>query len=137
MVSIRYGLFLCIIISVLFVAIPDKILSVFTSEQNLINRVTHLMYIAAATIFPVSVNVIAGNAIRGMKDTKWMLYTQIFGTAFTVCMSALMIFAFNLNLLGVFLTILFDETFRACLNFLRFYKGKEFFFRFLKFRKVI
>jgi Na+-driven multidrug efflux pump len=94
------------------------------------------MYIAAITIFPVAVNVIVGNAIRGMKDTKWMLYTQTFGTLFTVITCALMIFVFKLNLLGVFLTILFDETFRACLNFLRFYKGKEFFFKFVKFRRA-
>lgn len=136
MVSIKYGLFLCLIISSLFLTIPDKILSIFTSEQHLINRATHLMYIAAITIFPVSVNVIAGNAIRGMKDTKWMLYTQILGTAFTISMSALMIFVFHLNLMGIFLTILLDESFRACLNFLRFYKGKEYFFKFVKFKRA-
>jgi putative MATE family efflux protein len=137
MVSLRYGFFLCIFISFLFIAFPENILSIFTSEKNLINRVTHLMYIAAITIFPVSVNVISGNAIRGMKDTKWMLYTQIFGTTFTISMSALMIFVFHLNLLGIFLTILFDESFRACLNFIRFYKGKEFFFRLIRLKKAV
>jgi len=136
MVSLRYGFFLCIVISLLFIIFPSNILSIFTSEESLINRVVHLMYIIAVTIFPVSVNVISGNAIRGMKDTKWMLYTQIFGTIFTVITCYLMIFVFHLNLLGVFLTILFDETFRACLNFLRFYKGKEFFFKFVKFKKA-
>lgn len=137
MVSLRYGFFFCIFISFLFIAFPENILSIFTSEKNLINRVTHLMYIAAITIFPVSVNVISGNAIRGMKDTKWMLYTQIFGTTFTISMSALMIFVFHLNLLGIFLTILFDESFRACLNFIRFYKGKEFFFRLIRLKKAV
>jgi putative MATE family efflux protein len=136
MISIRYGLLLCIIISALFITIPDKILSIFTSENHLINRAADLMYIAAITIFPVSVNVIAGNAIRGMKDTKWMLYTQIMGTTFTISVSALMIFVFHLNLLGIFLTILFDESFRACLNFIRFYKGKEFFFRLIRLKKA-
>jgi putative MATE family efflux protein len=136
MVSLKYGLFLCIFISALFITIPDQILSIFTSDKHLVNRASNLMYIAAITIFPVSVNVIAGNAIRGMKDTKWMLYTQIIGTTFTISMSALMIFVFHLNLLGVFLTILFDESFRACLNFIRFYKGKEFFFRLIRLNKV-
>jgi Na+-driven multidrug efflux pump len=136
MVSLRYGFFLCIFISFLFIAFPENILSIFTSEKNLINRAAHLMYIAAITIFPVSVNVIAGNAIRGMKDTKWMLYTQIMGTTFTISVSALMIFVFDLNLLGIFLTILFDESLRACLNFIRFYKGKEFFFRLIRLKRA-
>jgi len=136
MLSLRYGLSLCVLIGILFIAFPKEILSVFTSEENLISRVSNLMYIAAITIFPVAVNVIIGNAIRGMKDTKWMLYTQILGTVFTVITCALMIFVFHLNLLGIFLTILFDETFRACLNFVRFYKGKEFLFKFLKFNRT-
>ncbi|HVO72563.1 MAG TPA: MATE family efflux transporter [Ignavibacteriaceae bacterium] len=135
-VSLRYGIMLCVFIGFLFIAIPKEIISIFTSEARLISRVSNLLYIAAVTIFPVAVNVITGNAIRGMKDTKWMLYTQILGTTFTISMSALMIFVFHLNLMGVFLTILFDESFRACLNFLRFYKGKEFFFKFVKFRRV-
>jgi Na+-driven multidrug efflux pump len=117
---------LCIIISVLFLAIPDKILSIFTSDDQLINRVSDLLYVVAIIIFPVAVNVIIGNAIRGMKDTKWMLYTQSIGTVFTVCMSAVMIFVLHLNLLGIFITILFDESFRALLNYIRFQKGKGF-----------
>ncbi|MFO7444870.1 MAG: MATE family efflux transporter [Ignavibacteriaceae bacterium] len=130
--SLRYSLILCVIISTLFVTIPEEILSIFTGDEVLINRVSHLMYIIAIIIFPVAVNVIMGNAIRGMKDTKWMFYTQAAGTFFIVCMSALMIFVFHLNLLGIFLSILFDETFRASLNFTRFYKGREFILRILK-----
>jgi Na+-driven multidrug efflux pump len=124
--SLKYSFVLCIIISTIFLTMPDQILAVFTSEKDLINRVSGLLYIVAIIIFPVAINVIIGNAIRGMKDTKWMLYTQSVGTTFTVCMSAVMIFVFHLNLLGIFLTVLFDECFRAVLNFIRFYKGKGF-----------
>lgn len=137
MVSLRYGIILCVFIGFLFVAIPKEIISIFTSEEKLISRVSSLMYIAAVIIFPVAVNVITGNAIRGMKDTRWMLYTQIMGTAFTISVSALMILVFHLNLLGIFLTILFDESFRACLNFIRFYKGKEFLFRLIRLKKAV
>lgn len=33
-------------------------------------------------LFPKAVNNVIGLCIRGMGDTKWMLYTQIFGTTF-------------------------------------------------------
>jgi putative MATE family efflux protein len=125
MVSLRYAFMLCIIIAALFITMPDKILSLFTSEVKLIDRVSFLMYLISFTIFPVAINVIIGNAIRGMKDTKWMFYTQSFGTCFTICMSAVMIFVFRFNLLGVFVTVLMDESIRAVLNFLRFNKVKR------------
>jgi putative MATE family efflux protein len=132
LLSLRYSFILCAVIAVLYVTMPEQILSIFTSEDRLINRISYLMYVISVTIFPVAVNVVIGNAIRGMKDTKWMFYTQSIGTCFTICVSALMIFVFHLNLLGIFLTILFDESFRAVLNFIRFYKGKEFLLRLFK-----
>jgi putative MATE family efflux protein len=120
MVSLRYAFLLCIIIAGLFITMPEKILSIFTSEIQLIKRVSYFLYIVSFTIFPVAINVIIGNAIRGMKDTKWMFYTQSIGTCFIICMSAVMIFTFKLNLLGAFLTILMDESIRSILNSLRF-----------------
>jgi putative MATE family efflux protein len=130
--SLRYAFILCAVMSVIFIAMPDKILLIFTDDTSLINRASFLMNIIAITIFPVSVNVIIGNAIRGMKDTRWMLYTQSIGTFLVVCISALMIFVFHLNLLGIFLTILLDETTRAGINLVRFRKGREYFLNFIR-----
>jgi putative MATE family efflux protein len=130
--SLRYALGLCSVMAVVFISMPDNILSIFTYDSKLIHRASFLLNIISITIFPVSVNVIIGNAIRGMKDTKWMLYTQSIGTSLVICISALMIFVFHLNLLGIFLTILLDETTRSGLNLLRFRKGRDYFKNVLK-----
>jgi Na+-driven multidrug efflux pump len=103
-----------------FMAFPDQILRIFSKDGELIAGAVPLMFIIAITVFPVSVNVVIGNAIRGMKDTKWMFYTQSFGTLFTIILSALMLFVWEMELKGVFLTILFDECIRAALNYRHF-----------------
>jgi putative MATE family efflux protein len=126
-ISLRYALLLCLIASTLFISMPQKILSIFTSDANLIHECVPLLFIISLTIFPVSVNVVIGNAIRGLKDTKWMMYTQTFGTVFTIVFSAIVLFVFNAGLKAVFIVIFFDELIRATLNFRRFYRvTKEF-----------
>jgi Na+-driven multidrug efflux pump len=63
---------------------------------------------------------VVGNAIRGLKDTKWMFYTETFGTVFVISLSAILLFVFNFSLMGIFITVLFDEFIRAVLNYRRF-----------------
>lgn len=125
LLSLRYSLFLCVLASLSFIFFPEQILHLFTNDQELIAGAVFLMYIISITIFPVSVNVVIGNAIRGMKDTKWMFYTQSFGTIFTISVSSMMLFVFHMGLKGVFITVLFDECIRAGLNFWRFRTGKR------------
>ncbi len=120
LMSLRYALILCVIASTFFITIPKSILSMFTNERDLIIGAAPMLTIIAITIFPVSINVVIGNAIRGLKDTRWMFYTQSFGTTFTIAFSALMLFVFHYDLKGIFYTVLLDETIRATLNFRRF-----------------
>jgi putative MATE family efflux protein len=118
--SLRYSFALCLLASSAFLIFPEQILSIFTSEEGIIKGAVPLMTIISITIFPVTINVIIGNAIRGFKDTKWMFYTQSFGTVFTISLSAILLFVFKLNLMGVFITVLCDECIRAFLNYRHF-----------------
>jgi putative MATE family efflux protein len=125
LISLRFAFILCFIASFFFILIPDKILAIFTTDREIIKQTVPLMFIVALNVFPVSVNVVIGSAIRGMKDTKWMFYTQSFGTVFIISMSAILLFIFHFKLSGVFIAILADETIRACINFYRFYSGRN------------
>ena len=118
--SMQYAFATCAVASITFLIIPEKILSIFSSDPDLIQRAVPLLQIVSFTIFPVAVNVVMGNAIRGMKDTKWMFYTQSFGTIFVISVSAILLFSFKMGLKGVIITVLFDECIRALLNFRRF-----------------
>ena len=137
LLGVRYAFLFCFVASAFFLSMPHSILGIFTSDEQIIRSSAPLLAIVAITIYPIAINVVIGNAIRGMKDTQWMFLTQIFGTLFTISVSALLIFVFDMGILGVFVTTFFDETVRACLNFVRFYRGREFFVKFLNFRKFV
>ena len=118
--SLRYAFASCAFAAAVFLFFPEQLLGIFTSDLELIKGTAPLMTIISITIFPVAVNVVIGNAIRGLKDTKWMFYTQTFGTIFVISVSALLLFTFKLDLKGVFITVFFDEIIRGFLNYRRF-----------------
>jgi Na+-driven multidrug efflux pump len=47
----------------------------------------------------------------------WMLFTQIFGTIWTVSVASVFVFICKLGILGVFLAVLLDEGVRVLINF--------------------
>jgi putative MATE family efflux protein len=129
LLSLKYSFVVCAGTAFIFIVFPHQILSIFTYDKEIINKSVILMYVVSFTVFPQAVNVVIGSAIRGMKDTRWMLYTQIFGTLFKIAAAAFSIFVLHLGLLGLFLTGLLDETIRGGMNFIRFYRGKAFYRR--------
>ena len=127
-----YSLLCCAVASFFFLTMSENILSIFTSDAKIIQEASPLLSIIAITVFPVAVNVVIGGAIRGMKDTQWMFFTQIIGTGFTIAVCAVFVLVYHMGLVGVFLTALADESIRALLNFIRFFKGRTIFSHFLK-----
>ena len=118
--SLKYAFATCTVAAAAFLIYPEEILSIFSSDKGIIMGSVPLLNIVSITIFPVAVNVVIGNAIRGLKDTKWMFYTQSFGTVFVITVSALLLYVFDMDLKGVFITVLLDEIIRAVLNYRRF-----------------
>lgn len=124
---IKYSMVVCVAFSLFFILFPKFILGIFTHDASLISRALPFLFIISITLYPRSVNVVIGHAIRGLGDTKWMLYSQIFGTFFVLIFSYTLIFVFELNMIGIFIAILSDELIRSIINFLRFYKGRKIF----------
>ena len=110
----------CVLVSILFLLIPRQILSLFTPDvQTLDTAVPYLMFICWI-LFPKTINNVMGPAIRGMGDTRWMLYTQIFGTVFTIAAGYWLILGSGLGLMGIFITLLADEALRGIANLIYF-----------------
>lgn len=109
------------------IMIPEQIIGLFTSDRSVITSSAVYLLVVAINMFPKSGNIIIGNGIRGKGDTRWMLTTQIFGTAFVIGCAALFVFVLNFGILGVFLAVLADESVRAVINLLRLiYHSKSF-----------
>jgi putative MATE family efflux protein len=123
-----YGLLFCLIVASVFASIPQMIVSIFTNDSDAVSRLTALMPLVVILLFPKSINVIIGNAIRGTGDVRWMLMTQIAGTIIIVTVAVIFVLKLNMGLYGVMLANVIDESWRAIINYIKFFittrKGK-------------
>ena len=119
-----FSLIICLVVAVLFRAFPRQLLTPFTDDVYILETAAPYLKFMAWILFPKAVNNVIGLCIRGMGDTRWMLFTQIFGTLFMICGGYVLILGTGLGLYGIFLTLLADEALRSIANILRFRFGK-------------
>ena len=117
----------CIVIGLLFIFAPRPILTLFTDDISYVDLSAPYLQFIAIILLPKAINNVVGPSIRGFGDTKWMLYTQVFGTVLTIACSYVFIMVLNMDVFGAFLTFFFDELIRGVVNYLRFTRGREFF----------
>lgn len=117
---VRQGMALCWIASgiclALFGAFPRVFVRIFTGDEGVIAEAAVMLLVSSLTLFPKSANMIYGGGIRGTGDTKWMLLTQIFGTALVLVAAKILIFNFSLAVLGLFVAVFIDELVRGAVN---------------------
>lgn len=125
-ICVGYSLVLCILVSLFFSLAPTLIIGIFSNDQSVVARLVNLMPLIVIILFPKAVNVVIGNAIRGTGDVRWMLLTQIAGTIIIVSLSALFVLKMQLGLIGLMYANVFDEGWRAVVNYIRFFvKARE------------
>ena len=107
---------------VLCLLFPHQVLGWFTKDANIIQTSSIYLALVGINLFSKSLNIIIGNGIRGYGDTRWMFFTQIFGTVFVVSMALLFVIGLHLGIVGVFLAVLADEFVRGIINSIRFSK---------------
>lgn len=113
----------CAFMGMVFALIPRVLIRIFTPDPEVMARAAQLLRLSGVLLVFQSSNIVSGHAIRATGDTKWMLYSQIYGTIFVVGFSAFTIFYLEWGLMGLYLTTMFDELTRGIINFLRFYFG--------------
>ncbi len=111
---------LCMIVAALMIilalTIPEQIIALFTKDTSVITTSSIYLLIVGINLFSKSANIIVGNGIRGSGDTRWMLYTQMFGTVSIVSVAAFFVYVCKLGITGIFLAVLVDEAVRALIN---------------------
>ena len=101
---------------ILFMLIPRQILGLFTTDQAVLAAAPIYLLIVGIDLFPKSGNIIFGSGIRGYGQPGWMLKTQLFGTAFIICASSVMVMVFHMGIREIFCLVVADETLRFILN---------------------
>lgn len=122
---LRIELIIVAVICAIFILFRHGVVGIFSTDPVVIQKAQFLFIITSLAMFPKSMNVVVGSAIRAIGDTRWMLKTQIFGTAFVILSSYMCIFVFKLGILGVYLTGMMDEGLRSIINTIRFYHSQR------------
>jgi putative MATE family efflux protein len=119
LLTLYFSFGICVVVGLLYVIIPNQILGIFTNDTEVISMLAPLLGIVSLTLFPQAFNVVGGNSIRARGDTKWLLKTQTAGTILIIPLAYLAMFTFHLGLAGLLWVILFDEIWRALVNYAR------------------
>lgn len=122
---LKLSLAICALVSLIFIIFPKQIAGIFTSDGPTLAQSIPLIYIIAIIVYFQALNMVAGAAIRGTGDTRWMFGSQLFGTVFIMAVAALCIFVLNMGIMGVFVATLADEVVRGMVNLYRFKTGKN------------
>lgn len=108
---------------ILFAFIPETFIRIFTKDQAVIAQAAPILLISALALLPRAGNLVFGGGIRGTGDTRWMLLTQLAGTALVLIFARTFMFYFGLGILGAELAVTLDETIRGIANGRKFYSG--------------
>lgn len=121
LMCLGFSLVICIAVALLFYSFPRQLLSLFTDNADILTVSVPYLQFVSWILFPKAINNVIGLCIRGMGDTKWMLYTQIFGSIFMIAAGYLLILRTGMGLSGIFITLLADEALRGIANLIRFW----------------
>ena len=103
----------------LFLLLPQQILGLFTKDAAVLAGAPVYLLIVGIDLFPKTGNIIFGSGIKGYGEPSWMLKTQLFGTAFIIAFSSVMVLGFGLGIREIFCLVVADEAIRFLLNGLK------------------
>ncbi len=121
----RLTIITVIISCIILILFPKAIIDVFSNEDDVILKTVPFLIFTAFIIAPKCINVLVGSGIRAYGDTKWMLYTQIFGSLFVITCSFILVKIASLGVTAVYITIFLDECTRAAINYHHYLKGDK------------
>lgn len=105
-----------------FFLMPRLLLDIFSNDAAVIETGGFYLKLVGIILFPQSMNLLCGNAIRANGDTKWMLYSQILGSTEVVLMSFVFIELAGMGITAIYVTLFLDELIRGGINYIYYRK---------------
>lgn len=121
----RVALLFGLTIALLMIFFRESLLSVFTSEPDIITFGSSALIVLAVIQIPKAVNIVFTGNLRGGADLAWLMWLAIISViVFETIGAYILSFVFNLMLVGLWSVQGVDESFRFSLNYWRFRKKK-------------
>jgi putative MATE family efflux protein len=120
----RAGLYVAVAVGIVFVLFPAQIVSLYTTEQPVIDQAALGIRIYGLIQVSQSTNFILAGALRGAGDTKFPLYSTFVGVwGVRVFVSLILVYVFHLQILGIWIAAALDQTARSMFIYYRYKKG--------------
>ncbi|MFI5366983.1 MAG: MATE family efflux transporter, partial [Candidatus Binatia bacterium] len=74
--AMQLGLALAVLVALIFLAIPDTLLSIFTRDPVVVVLGRRLLALGAVFQLLDAIGIVAGGSLRGAGDTRWPLMVQ-------------------------------------------------------------
>ncbi|HID96205.1 MAG TPA: MATE family efflux transporter [Candidatus Latescibacteria bacterium] len=101
-----------------------QLVMIFSSEPSVVAAGSVVLKVAAIFQLSKSLNIVSAGNLRGVGDTKFLLWVTLGGVfLFEVWFAWIFAFVFGLSLVGLWLATGLDETTRMLVNFARFRLG--------------
>lgn len=121
----RVALVFAGIVSISMILFRRGLLTIFTSNAEVINYGAVAIIVFALIQIPKAVNIVFTGNLRGSADLAWLMWLAITSVIiFETIGGYVFSFIFSLMLIGIWLIQGLDETFRLTLNYWRFKKQK-------------
>lgn len=120
-ICVAWSILLCFVVGIGYLFFPRLLLSIFTDNTDVIDRLLPLMRVVALISFPKAINVVIGNAIRGTGDARWMLITQTIGTIVIVSFAGYLLYVQHLGVAALVWANFGDEMWRSIVNYRKYF----------------
>ncbi len=119
-ITLGYSLLICLLIGIIFILIPNDIISIFAKNGENISYLAGMLFIVFLISIPKAINIMGGGFIRGTGNTKWMMYTQFFGVLVHLPIAWTLAITLNMGLFGILIAVFLDEFLRGVVNYGKF-----------------
>lgn len=121
----RLGWILATVSFILFFFFRTEILQLFSNDPNVIQTGNRIMVIVALVSFPQTFSLINSGVLKGAGDTKYVArYSLVIIAILRPILTYVLLYIFEVGLIGAWISLLFDQTSRAIAASLRYYSDK-------------
>jgi Na+-driven multidrug efflux pump len=114
-----------LVVAILLVVFYKYIMSIFTSDINVIQMGENVIIAFAILQIPKGLNTVYSGNLRGGADLNWLMWLAICSVLLNEIAGAYILsYLFGLMLLGLWVIQIFDESERLILNLIRFNGNK-------------
>ena len=113
------------LMAVAFFFFPEAFISLFTTDEKVIELAVPCLRIVAISEPPLALNMVLAGGMRGASDTRFPMYVTIAGSWFIrLPLAYFLAYPAGLGLLGAWVAMTVDISIRGIIIFFRFRSGK-------------